>query len=93
MYIEDYPCYSVQSKAILAAGEHDALLAHGWTIRKWKARKGYAMTAEAVANSAGETLWCSPHCVQAPEFMTNQPIALINSAQAATKNIAQMELA
>ena len=44
-------------------GEHDALLEHGWHIRKWKARKGYALTAEAVANSAGETLWCSPHCV------------------------------
>jgi len=43
--------------------EHDELLEHGWHIRKWKARKGYALTAEAVANSAGETLWCSPHCV------------------------------
>lgn len=46
-------------------GEHDALLEHGWHIRKWKARKGYALTDEAVANSAGETLWCSPHCVPA----------------------------
>jgi DNA adenine methylase len=45
------------------AGEHDALLAHGWTARNWTARKGYAMTDEAVANSAGETVWCSPHCV------------------------------
>lgn len=26
------------------------------------ARKGYATTEEAVANSASETLWCSPHC-------------------------------
>lgn len=74
-------------------GEHDALLAHGWHVRKWKARKGYAMTAEAVANSAGETLWCSPHCVQAPEFMTNQPLAIMDSAQAAIKDIAQLELA
>ena len=73
------------------AGEHDALLAHGWTIRKWKARKGYALTAEAVANSAGETLWCSPHCV--PEFITNQPLAPVYIAQAAIKDIAQMELA
>jgi site-specific DNA-adenine methylase len=48
------------------AGEHDALLANGWHVRKWKARKGYALSAEAMANSAGETLWCSPHCV-APE--------------------------
>lgn len=45
------------------AGEHDALLAHGWTTRKWKARKGYAMTDDAKANSASETLWCSPHCI------------------------------
>lgn len=27
------------------------------------ARKGYAITDEAVKNSASETLWCSPHCV------------------------------
>ena len=45
------------------AGEHDELLAHGWHTRTWTARKGYAATAEARANSAGETLWCSPHCV------------------------------
>lgn len=45
------------------AGEHDALLAHGWEARKWTARKGYALSEEAVANSAGETVWCSPHCV------------------------------
>ncbi len=45
------------------AGEHDALLAHGWHIRTWTARKGYAVTDEAVENSASETLWCSPHCV------------------------------
>jgi DNA adenine methylase len=45
------------------AGEHDDLLNHGWHIRNWTARKGYAVTDEAVANSASETLWCSPHCV------------------------------
>ena len=45
------------------AGEHDALIAHGWRVGKWTARKGYAVTDEAVANSASETLWCSPHCV------------------------------
>jgi DNA adenine methylase len=45
------------------AGEHDALLAHGWHLREWTARKGYALTDEAVENSASETLWCSPHCV------------------------------
>ena len=45
------------------AGEHDALLTKGWTERKWAARKGYALTDEAKANAASETLWCSPHCV------------------------------
>ena len=45
------------------AGEHDELLSHGWSIRKWNARKGYAVTTEAVENSASETLWCSPFCV------------------------------
>lgn len=44
-------------------GEHDALLAAGWHIREWTARKGYALTDEAIANSSSETLWCSPHCV------------------------------
>ena len=45
------------------AGEHDDLLTQGWRTRTWTARKGYAASAEARANSKGETLWCSPHCV------------------------------
>ncbi len=45
------------------ANEHDALLECGWHTRKWTARKGYAVTEEAVSNSASETIWCSPHCV------------------------------
>ena len=45
------------------AGEHDVLLQHGWTIRSWKARKGYALTKVAVQNGKDETLWCSPYCV------------------------------
>ena len=45
------------------AGEHDALLQHGWHLRTWTARKGYALSDEAVQNSKDETLWCSPHCV------------------------------
>ena len=47
------------------AGEHDALLSRGWHTREWTARKGYALTDEAVANSASETVWCSPHCIRA----------------------------
>jgi site-specific DNA-adenine methylase len=50
------------------ACEHDALLASGWSLRKWTARKGYALSDEAVENSASETVWCSPHCV--PEVKT-----------------------
>ena len=49
------------------AGEHDELLSHGWTTRKWKARKGYALRSGAVENRASETLWVSPACVGAPE--------------------------
>lgn len=49
------------------AGEHDELLDHGWTARNWAARKGYALTAEAVANTASETVWCSPACGTANE--------------------------
>lgn len=44
------------------AGEHDELIAHGWHTRDWTARKGYALTDEAVENSASETIWCSPAC-------------------------------
>lgn len=46
------------------AGEHDELLQAGWFTQKWTARKGYAMTDEALENSASETIWCSPHCVR-----------------------------
>lgn len=52
------------------AGEHDALLANGWHTRSWTGRKGYALKDEAVANSASETLWVSPHCV--PEQVAQQ---------------------
>jgi hypothetical protein len=51
------------------ACEHDELLAHGWHTRTWTARKGYALTDEAIQNSKDETLWCSPHCV--PETNIN----------------------
>ena len=51
------------------AGEHDDLLRlTGWHTRDWTARKGYALTDEAINNSQSETLWCSPHCV--PEVKT-----------------------
>ena len=49
------------------AGEHDELLSRGWNTRKWKARRGYAATSDAVENRASETLWVSPACVGAPE--------------------------
>ena len=51
------------------AGEHDELLSQGWTTRKWNARKGYAITSDAVENSASETLWASPACAaERPEI-------------------------
>jgi len=46
------------------AGEHDDLLQAGWHTETWRARKGYAITDDAVENSASETLWCSPHCIR-----------------------------
>lgn len=49
-----------------------ALLANGWHLRTWTARKGYALTDEAVENSASETLWCSPHCV--PEIISQESL-------------------
>lgn len=45
------------------AGEHDALLAHGWTTRLWTAGNGYARSDRAKENAKSETLWCSPHCM------------------------------
>ena len=56
------------------AGEHDALFQHGWHTRTWTARKGYAVTDEAVQNTKDETLWCSPHCV--PEVAMQDSIFL-----------------
>jgi DNA adenine methylase len=50
-------------------GEHDELLAHGWHIREWTARKGYAVTDEAIENSASETIWCSPHSMPELELI------------------------
>lgn len=46
------------------AGEHDALLDADWFIGTWKARKGYAASAEALQNSKDETVWFSPHCIR-----------------------------
>lgn len=42
------------------AGEHDALLAQGWQLRRWRAGSGYARASVAYES---EALWCSPHCV------------------------------
>lgn len=35
----------------------------GWTAQRWKAKKGYQLTDEAMLNSAREVIWISPHCV------------------------------
>ena len=49
------------------AGEHDDLTSQGWTTHQWAARKGYALTDEAIGNSASETVWASPHCIAMQE--------------------------
>ena len=62
------------------AGEHDDLVPHGWSVRTWKARKGYAATTEAVGNSASETLWCSPACISDKQI--GQQIAITDALEA-----------
>lgn len=52
------------------SGEHDALLKKGWIARNWTAKKGYAKTEAARANSESETIWCSPHCISKINFQT-----------------------
>jgi len=54
------------------AGDHDELLTRGWSVRKWRAKKGYALSKEAKQNTASETLWCSPHCV--PEMDSQRSV-------------------
>lgn len=45
-------------------GEHDALVAHGWTEVPWKAQGGYGNRSdEGKANAARERIWFSPHCL------------------------------
>jgi len=53
------------------SSEHDDLLRCGWGVRKWTARKGYALSDEARDNSSSETLWCSPHCVPEVEVQSS----------------------
>ena len=47
--------------------EHDSLLNHGWTVRKWTAQGGYSNTSTKNKNSNQnrhrEALFFSPHCV------------------------------
>jgi len=47
-------------------GEHDL---PGWTRHRWKARGGYGSQGNGSgrANSARETVWFSPHCVDPPK--------------------------
>ncbi len=42
------------------AHDHDELLAHGWSVESWKARKGYQTDGD---NSARERIWFSPACL------------------------------
>ena len=47
-------------------GEHDELEGHGWSVRAWKTRGGYANIGRdqgGQANRARERLWLSPSCL------------------------------
>ena len=46
------------------AKDHDQLLSAGWSEYKWKAKVGYAKTAEAKANASSEVIWFSPGCIR-----------------------------
>jgi len=59
------------SYRIVLAGyyeEHESLLAHGWTVKTWKAQGGYANAATGDDETQGqrnrhrEALFFSPHC-------------------------------
>jgi len=60
------------SHRIVLAGydEHETLLEHGWTVKRWSAQGGYANLkrkdgeAQGKANRHREALYFSPHCAQ-----------------------------
>lgn len=43
-------------------GEHDALLAHGWTVQSWRRQGGWSASQGGDTQDC-ERLWLSPHCV------------------------------
>lgn len=59
---------SKKSYRIILAGyyeEHDTLLDHGWTVRRWKAQGGYSNLGKGKnenPNRQREALFMSPHC-------------------------------
>jgi hypothetical protein len=62
------------------AGEgHDVLVSLGWTAHGWKAEGGYGSQGDGAgrANAARETVWFSPHCLDAahsqPELFAVRP--------------------
>ncbi len=45
--------------------EHESLLSAGWTVRRWKAAKGYSRNgSQAAKNTEREALFISPHCLR-----------------------------
>lgn len=48
-------------RVVLAAYEDGRDVPDGWTVRPWRARKGYK--ADGGANARREVLYCSPNCV------------------------------
>ena len=62
------------------AGEgYDVLVSLGWTAHGWKAKGGYGSQGDGAgrANAARETVWFSPHCLDAahsqPELFAVRP--------------------
>jgi len=47
-------------RIVVAAYEDGRAVPDGWTVRRWKARKGYS--ADGGENSRREVLYCSPRC-------------------------------
>ena len=51
-------------RIVVAAYEDGRNVPDGWTVRPWRARKGYK--ADGGANARREVLYCSPGCEVAP---------------------------
>lgn len=56
-------------RIVVAAYEDGRDVPSGWTVRPWRARKGYK--ADGGANARREVLYCSPACMAATGQVLN----------------------